>query len=90
MVELLSEVGIHQGIEEARHILEGIRSLRPEVLAMLLGHCPRVKVKRLCALWAEELNLPWAETARTAAGRKSSGSRWTARYKDGTTLTLNS
>ena len=88
MIELLSEVGIHQGIEEARHIMEGVRSLRPDVLAMLLKHCRRVKVTRLCVLWAEELNLPWAVAARKTAGRKLGHSRWTAQLKDGTTLIL--
>jgi hypothetical protein len=88
VIELLSEVGIHQGIEEARNILDGVRSLRPEILKNLLAHCRRVKVMRLCVLWAEELGLPWADAARNAAGRRLGSSRWTARLKDGTTLTL--
>jgi hypothetical protein len=90
MLELLSEVGVHQGTEEARHIMEGLRALRPDVLTTLLKHCPRVKVIRLCVLWAEEFNLPWAVAARQAAGRRLGRSRWTARYKDGTTLILKS
>jgi len=88
MLELLSEVGVHQGIEEARHIIESLRALRPDVLATLLKHCPRVKVARLCVLWAEEFNLPWAVAARKAAGKEHGRSRWTARFKDGTTLIL--
>jgi len=58
LLEMLSEVGVHQGIEEARNIMEGARSLRPEVLATLLKHCQRVKVVRLCLSWSQELNLP--------------------------------
>jgi hypothetical protein len=88
VLEMLSEVGIHHGIEESRNIMEGVRSLRPDVLAMLLKHCQRVKVVRLCVLWAEELNLSWAEAARKAAGIKLRGSRWTFQLKDGTTLIL--
>ena len=88
LLEMLSEVGVHQGIEEARNIMEGARSLRPEVLATLLKNCRRVKVVRLSVLWAEALNLPWAAAARKAAGRNLGRSRWTARLKDGTTLTL--
>ncbi len=88
VIEMLSEVGIHQGIEEARNILEGVRSLRPDTLANLLAHCRRVKAMRLCVLWAEELGLPWADAARNGAGRRLGHSRWTARLKDGTTLTL--
>jgi hypothetical protein len=90
VIELMSEVGIHQGIEEARNIMEGVRALRPDVLATLLKHCHRVKVLRLCVIWADELNLPWAETARKAAGKKLGHSRWTAQLKDGTTLILKS
>jgi len=88
VIEMLSEVGIHQGIEEARNILEGARALRPDVLAILLKHCRRVKVARLCVLWAEALSLSWAEAARKGAGNRLGSSRWTARLKDGTTLIL--
>jgi hypothetical protein len=31
LLEMLSEVGVHQGIEEARNIMEGARSLRPRI-----------------------------------------------------------
>lgn len=88
LLELLSAVGIHQGIEDARNIVEGLRALRPEVLAILLRHVVRVKVARLCVQWGEELNLPWAGTARKAAGKQLGHSRWTAQFKDGTTLIL--
>ena len=90
LLELLSEVGIHQGVEEAKNILEGVRSLRPEVLALLLQHCQRVKAARLCVHWAEELQLPWAEAARKAAAKHMTGSRWSARLKSGTRLSLSS
>jgi hypothetical protein len=88
LLEMLSEVGVHQGIEESRNIMEGARSLRPEVLATLLQSCRRIKVARLCVQWAEELNLAWAAAARKAAGKRLGQSRWTARLKDGTTLVL--
>jgi len=88
VIELLSEVGIHHGIEEARNILEGVRALRPDVLGKLLAHCRHVKVARLCVLWAEELGLPWAGAARKGAGRRLGHARWSARLRDGTTLTL--
>jgi len=90
LLEMLGEVGIHQGVEEARNILEGVRSLRPEVLTLFLRHCQRVKAARLCVHWAEELQLPWAATARQAATRHLSGTRWSARLKSGTRLNLSS
>jgi hypothetical protein len=90
LLELLSEVGIHQGVEEARNLMEGVRSLRPEVLSLHLRHCQRVKVARLCVQWAEELQLPWAEDARRAAAKHLTGSRWSGRLKNGTRLSLSS
>lgn len=88
LLEMLSEVGVHQGIEEARNIMEGIRSLRVDTLAKLLINCQRVKVRMLCVQWAEELNLPWAAAARKTAGTRNSQSRWTARFKNGTVLNI--
>ena len=88
LLEMLSEVGIHQEIKEARNIMEGARSLRPEMLTTLLKNCQRVKVMRLCVGWAEELSLPWAADARQAAGKKLGHGRWTARFKDGVLLIL--
>lgn len=85
---MLSEVGVRQGVEEARNIMEGVRSVRPDVLETLLKNCLRVKVIRLCVQWAEELNLDWAAAARNSAKGKHGTSRWSARLKDGTTLTL--
>lgn len=88
LLEMLSEVGVHGGIEETRNIMEGARSLRPDVLATLLKNCRRVKVVRLCVCWADELNLPWATAARKATGKNTGRSRWTARLRDGTILVL--
>jgi hypothetical protein len=88
LLEMLSEVGVHQGIEEARNIMEGARSLRAGTLASLLKHCQRVKVRLLCVQWAEELNLPWAPAARKAVGNRCGLSRWTARLKSGTVLNI--
>ncbi len=88
LLEMLSEVGVHQGVEEARNIMEGMRSLRTETLATLLKNCQRVKVRLLCVQWAEELDLPWASVARKAAGTRPRQSRWTARLKNGTILNI--
>ena len=90
LLELLGEVGIHQGVEEARNIMEGVRSLRTEVLSQLLNHCQRVKAARLCVHWAEELHLPWAERARRGAAQHMNGGRWSARLKGGIRLSLSS
>ncbi len=87
LLELLSDVGVGQGAEEARNIMEGVRSPRLDVLGPLLKRCPRVKVVRLCLQWAEELNLAWAAEARKLAGPRGRN-RWFGKLRDGTTLIL--
>jgi len=88
LLEMLSDVGVIQGVEEARNIMEGVRSVRPEVLTTLLENCLRVKVTRLCVQWAEELNLDWAAIVRSSTKGRPGTGRWSSRLKDGTTLTL--
>jgi hypothetical protein len=88
LLEMLSDVGISQGTEEARQIMEGLRSIREDVMATLMKQCQRIKVIRLCVQWAEELQLPWAPAVRAMTKNRTGKSRWSARLKDGTTLTL--
>ncbi|HRQ87379.1 MAG TPA: type IV toxin-antitoxin system AbiEi family antitoxin domain-containing protein [Bacteroidia bacterium] len=88
LLEMLSEVGVHQAVEEARGIMESVRQIRSRQLAKLLSHCRMAKAIRLCVAWAEELGLPWAEQAREAAAHRTGGSRWIRRLADGHTLIL--
>jgi len=88
LLEMLNDVGVHQSVEEARNIMEGVRTLRPEVLTNLLKHCQKRKALLLCVSWAQELNLPWASAAKEATRATLGQSRWSNRLKDGRTLTL--
>ena len=88
MLELLSDVGRSQGIEEARHLVEGARSLRVEVLDTLLAHLKRIKVARLAHSFAEDLDLPWAGLARRHSERLGGGKRWVSATKTGERLNL--
>lgn len=88
LLEMLSEVGVHQEVAEARLIMEGVRQLRTARLAKLLSACRMVKAVRLCVGWSEELDLPWAAKAREAAKGKMGTGRWITRLKDGSTLIL--
>ena len=88
LLEMLSEVGVHQEIEEARLIMEAARSLRTDILVTLLKSCRQQKALRLCVLWAEELSMPWAEHARSATKKLMGASRWIARVRGGRTLIL--
>lgn len=60
-MEMLYYVPYWQGFDEAMRIMEGLMSLRPEVVQRLLENCRRVKVKRLFLYMAEKLELPWFE-----------------------------
>jgi hypothetical protein len=88
LLEMLSEVGVRQEVDEARHIMESAVSLRSKVVARFLQACRQEKATRLCVGWSEELDLPWAAAARKAVGNRFGKSRWITRLKDGSTLIL--
>ena len=88
LLEMLSEVGVHQELDEARAIMESVRQIRVRQLKVLLTHCRMVKAVRLCVGLATELELPWAAQAREAAAGKTGTGRWVARFKSGRTLIL--
>lgn len=76
LLELLSEVGTHVGLEEARNITENARNLRRDVLDQLFSHLERVKVIRLAENFARDLNLPWHDLARLHLQRRGVRGRW--------------
>lgn len=88
ILEMLSEVGLSQEIEEARHIMEGLRRIRASRMRQAIASCRMVKAVRLCVYWAQELGLEWAESARSAVPEANRKGRWVGKLKDGKTLTL--
>lgn len=90
VLELLSEVGTKQSLEEARNLFDGLRSPRKELLGQLLGCCKSVKTVRLFLTWARETGLVDADDllARYPL-RTGSDKRWMSRLPDGTLLSLN-
>ena len=89
LLEMLSEVGVWQEVEEARGFMENVRNLRTRELGILLENCRMIKAVRLCVLWAEEFGLSWAASARESATPKLGNKRWIKRLKNGRTLILN-
>lgn len=61
LLELLSDVGVRQPLQEARELTEGTYNLRADVLQELLQHCTSVKTVRLCLQLGRELSLPWID-----------------------------
>ena len=83
VLELLSDVGVRQPLQEARDLLEGTPSLRAAVLQELLARCKQVKAVRLCLTLGRELGLPWAAKLDPKRLPTGSGQRWVGRSKEG-------
>lgn len=60
LLEVLSDVGVRQPLQEARERAESSCNLRADVLRELLQHCTSVKTVRLCLQFGRELSLPWS------------------------------
>ena len=88
LLELLSDVGKIQSLDEARQLVESLRSLREKILDELLTHTERIKVVRLAEMLAKDLDLPWAALAKRHSRRLGGGERWVAVSKNGERLDL--
>jgi hypothetical protein len=83
LLEVLSEVGVRQPLQEARELLESTYSLRADVLRELLKRCSSVKTVRLCLQLGRELSLSWAAKLDPAQLPMGSGRPWVSRSADG-------
>ncbi len=82
-LELLSEVGVRQPLQEARDVAESAYTLRADVIEKLLKRCTSVKTVRLCLRFGRELSLPWASKLTPARLPTGSNRPWVSRSKDG-------
>jgi hypothetical protein len=87
LLELLSEVPQRHSVDEARLLMEGVQTLRPQVLQRLLASCVSVKTVRLFLNWSRELGLPHLAKLDERKLRKGSKSRYIYRT-EGSTLVL--
>lgn len=83
LLELLSEVGVRQPLQEARELVESTYTLRADVLRHLLQHCTSVKTVRLCLQLGREASLPWAAKLDPATLPTGSDRPWVSRSTDG-------
>lgn len=83
LLEVLSEVGVRQPLQEARELMESAHSLRADVLNALLQRCSSVKTVRLCLQLGHELALPWAVKLDPAQLPTGSGRAWVSRSAEG-------
>lgn len=83
LLELLSEVGVRQPLQEAREIIESTYSLRAGVLSDLLKSCTSIKTVRLCLQLGREMSQPWAGKIEMSQLPKGSSRPWVWRSPDG-------
>ena len=83
VLELLSDVGVRQPLQEARDLLEGAPSLRAAALQELLARCKQVKTVRLCLTLGQEMGLPWAAELNPKRLPTGSQQRWVGHSKEG-------
>lgn len=88
LLEMLSEVGLSQELNEARAILESMRQIRVKRLLQWIQCCKMVKAVRLCAYWSRELELPWAERVIAGIPDAMLRHRWTGKLANGDILNL--
>lgn len=83
LLELLSEVGVRQSLQEARELVESTYSLRADVLRALLQRCTSVKTVRLCLQFGQEGSLPWVAKLDPATLPTGSDRPWVSRSANG-------
>jgi hypothetical protein len=83
LLEVLSEVGVRQPLQEARELVESTYSLRADALRDLLKRCSSVKTVRLCLQLGREQSLPWAKKLDPSQLPKGSDRPWVSRSGDG-------
>ena len=88
LLELLSDAGKHQSIEETHNLVENIRNLRLPLLDELMAYLTRLKVIRLAYALADEFNQPWKSLAEKHSERLGGGDRWIAVAKTGDRIDL--
>ena len=83
LLELLSEVGVRQPLQDARELLESTYNLRGAVLQELLARCTSVKTVRLCVQLGRELSLPWMAKLLPSELPTGSDRPWVSRGSHG-------
>ena len=83
LLEVLSDVGVRQSLQEARELMQSAHTLRSKVLRELLRSCTSVKTVRLCLQLGKELALPWVPKLDVAELPLGSSRPWVSRSSDG-------
>jgi hypothetical protein len=87
LLEMLSDAGKGQSLQEAKQIVESPAGLRSRVLDSLLAQTTRVKVIRLAHALAARTGQPWADVAATH-NKRLADAGWVAVTKSGERIDL--
>ncbi len=82
LLELLSDVGLRQPLQEASELIESTYTLRADVLRELLQHCTSIKTVRLCLQLGREKSLPWVAKLDPATLPTGSCRPWVSKSAD--------
>lgn len=83
LLEVLSDVGVRQSLQEARELTQSAHTLRSDVLQKLLRTCTSIKTVRLCLQFGKEFALPWAAKLDPAELPLGSARPWVSRSPEG-------
>jgi len=83
LLEVLSDVGVRQSLQEARELTQSAHTLRSNVLRELLRSCTSVKTVRLCLQLGKEFALPWVTKLDVAEFPLGSARPWVSRSSEG-------
>jgi len=75
ILEMLSHVNSESSFTHAWRIMEGLTTLRPDLMQELIERCNSIKIVRLCLYMAEKNQLPWFERLDTTKFNFGSGKR---------------
>lgn len=83
LLEVLSDVGVRQPLQEARELTQSTHTLRANVLLELLRLCVSIKTVRLCLSLGKEFGLPWSSKLDPTELPLGSARPWVSRSSDG-------
>ena len=83
LLEVLSEVGVRQPLQQASELVESSYTMRADVLRELLQSCTSVKTVRLCLQLGRDGALPWATKLDPATLPTGSGRPWVSKSAEG-------
>jgi hypothetical protein len=83
LLEVLSEVGLRESLQDARELVQRSYSLHGDILLDLLKRCASVKTVRLCLQLGREFAQPWINELDPSLLPKGSDRPWVWRSADG-------